>query len=73
MHKQVTVIEPGYGPETVQGLTQELSQFWEDYGLGNDFYYYKWYPDTHEAKYPVIAKYIKDSNITGSILLHYWW
>jgi hypothetical protein len=74
MHEQVTVIEPDYynAPEHNAALTLELGMLWENHELGNDFYYYGW-RDQLASLYPVIAKYIKDNNITGHILLHYWW
>jgi hypothetical protein len=65
----VTVIEDG---DTSSDIDDEIRKIWEDNELGNDSAYYRWWDEDVET-YPALAKYIEDNNITGKILIRYWW
>ena len=70
--QQKTIIEVTLTdcPKDVQ---DEVEQLWRDMGLGNDYYYYKWYPGEDDDMYPIIAKYLSDNGIDEICLIHFWW
>lgn len=71
-HEQVTVICPQWTALAGTAVDEEIRKMWADYECGNDHYYLKWYEEMDED-YPATAKYIKDNNIEGEILIHWWW
>lgn len=50
----------------------DMRNLWRDYDLGNDYYYFPW-DDELDESYPVLAKFIKDKELTGEILIHFYW
>lgn len=70
--KQVTVFDPQYG-DVPEEVVEEIRQLWADNEYGNDFYYYTWVPDYDGENYPKINRFFKKHNVTGDILIHWWW
>lgn len=70
--QQQTILEVTWTncPSDVQ---EDVRELWADYEYGNDCYYHSWVPDPEiTEKYPVLAKYLADNNVS-SCLIHYWW
>ena len=72
-HKQITVITNAWtdlqDTDVDKEIQQALAQKWL---FGNNDYYLSW-DEGWSEKCPALAKYIKDNNLEGEILLHYWW
>ena len=78
MHKQVTVIEPGWGPNKDQALYKEISEkLWPDRELGHNSYVDTDRDDIDNDEfwddYPAIKAYVLANNIQGDILIHWDW
>ena len=67
-----TVID-GQGGGLPPKVRSEIQELWRDMELGNDMSYCEWDEDEFGDDYPSILKFIADNNITGRILIHYWW
>jgi hypothetical protein len=65
----VTIIEDGDNPP---GVDEDIEKIWARNELGNDTHYYQW-SEYDEEDYTALATYIKDNNISGKILIRYWW
>ena len=73
--QQVTVLEATW-TDCPDDVIDEIKKIWIDNNFGNDHFYYKWYEDSDGAEdsaYPVIAAYLKEHNVTGPVLIHWWW
>ena len=63
-------------------VVEEVKDLWRNMEFGNDYYYYPWgEQDFYDAEnedigeefgYPVIAKYLREHNITECLIL-FWW
>lgn len=64
-----------------QEVMEEIEKIWQDYELGNDYYYFSYNVSQQEylneagdvtTDYPNLSKYLEDSGIK-ECLIHYWW
>lgn len=62
-------------PEFVE---DEVRQLWDDFGLGNDHYIYRFTTGEDEEgtfNYPMIAKWLKYKGVPDgeTVIIHWWW
>lgn len=87
MHKTVTVIDPIVWPaeQRNEEIIKEFEELWTAMEFGNDDYYFCTNLSSLEKqgtvedyseylpKMPKTIEYIKANDISGPIMLHYWW
>lgn len=51
----------------------EVRKLWNNWELGNDYYYAEWNHEEMKDDYPLIAEYLSLRGVSGKCLIHWWW